>query len=553
MVAGRTPRPGHRQREDRRPAGRRRAPRARPGARGGLPLAGRRAGTGPGRARAAMGGAGLTEAGLEVSVLLTGAPISDVTPPASRAWPGPQRAPLASLTGWLGNFTASWRTGAGQEQPDRPRPVYALQRLRRCLPWRGDRLQLPDRPGPLPRPSRLREGLRRGGGHRFPDRPAATTEARFDLVSDLNDAPAFAMHQPPQGYLHAGADVARQHAHALQLHTAGGRVRSPSSSATRKACAPTAVTRPRAAPHVSTFVRREAIGSRWRDGKGDIEVTPNLCMGCGACTARSARPAPSATAIPAPKRSASACARWSLPTTPPAAVMPCCCCTARNTATRAILALGRAARAGQARGVPPNVIPVPVFHPAATGIDLWLAALSWGAGGVAVLLTGDEAPAVPRRAGRTDGRGARHCRGAGLSRVAADAGGSGRCGRARCRPGRTRQPAGARDRAPPPAQFPCRAGQARDARLRHRPSRPPCPGARRGGAAARRRAAGRHYRGYGPLHALCMACGGRVPSNALRDNAERPVLAFVERNCVQWWPVRDHLPRRTPSRWCRAC
>ena len=58
----------------------------------------------------------LTEAGLEVTVLLTGASISDVTPPASRAWPV-HSGTLASLTGWLGNFTASWQTGAGQSNP----------------------------------------------------------------------------------------------------------------------------------------------------------------------------------------------------------------------------------------------------------------------------------------------------------------------------------------------------------------------------------------------------------------------------------------------------
>jgi ferredoxin len=32
---------------------------------------------------------------------------------------------------------------------------------------------------------------------------------------------------------------------------------------------------------------------------------------------------------------------------------------------------------------------------------------------------------------------------------------------------------------------------------------------------------------------LCMACVGACPSQALRDNPERPVLGFLERNCVQ--------------------
>ncbi|MFX5743101.1 4Fe-4S binding protein, partial [Acinetobacter baumannii] len=32
---------------------------------------------------------------------------------------------------------------------------------------------------------------------------------------------------------------------------------------------------------------------------------------------------------------------------------------------------------------------------------------------------------------------------------------------------------------------------------------------------------------------LCMACVGACPSQALRDQSERPVLAMIEHNCVQ--------------------
>ena len=46
-------------------------------------------------------------------------------------------------------------------QPDRRRPLHALQRLHRGLPRAGDRLQLPDRPRQVHRPSRLRARLRR--------------------------------------------------------------------------------------------------------------------------------------------------------------------------------------------------------------------------------------------------------------------------------------------------------------------------------------------------------------------------------------------------------
>jgi ferredoxin len=53
-------------------------------------------------------------------------------------------------------------------------------------------------------------------------------------------------------------------------------------------------------------------------------------------------------------------------------------------------AIARMARRG--RGLPARVIPLEVHHVASTGLDLWLAALAWGAAGVDVLVTGDEAP-----------------------------------------------------------------------------------------------------------------------------------------------------------------
>ena len=54
--------------------------------------------------------------------------------------------------------------------------------------------------------------------------------------------------------------------------------------------------------------------------------------------------------------------------------------------------LGRAAQLGVAQGVPANVIPVPVWHTASLGIDVWLSAVALGASHVAVLTTNEEAP-----------------------------------------------------------------------------------------------------------------------------------------------------------------
>ena len=72
--------------------------------------------------------------------------------------------------------------------------------------------------------------------------------------------------------------------------------------------------------------------------------------------------------------------------------MPVSCCTPKASRD----AIARLARRG--KGLPARVIPVEVHHIASVGIDVWLAALAWGASQVAVLATGDEAPGVPRRA-----------------------------------------------------------------------------------------------------------------------------------------------------------
>ncbi len=53
-------------------------------------------------------------------------------------------------------------------------------------------------------------------------------------------------------------------------------------------------------------------------------------------------------------------------------------------------AIARLARRG--KGLPARVIPVEVQHIASVGLDVWLAALAWGATQIAVLTTGDEAP-----------------------------------------------------------------------------------------------------------------------------------------------------------------
>ena len=69
------------------------------------------------------------------------------------------------------------RGGVGAGQPDRPRPVHALQCLPARLPGGRDRLQLSDRHGQVQGAPRLRQGLRPGERHRFRAQCAAAQGA----------------------------------------------------------------------------------------------------------------------------------------------------------------------------------------------------------------------------------------------------------------------------------------------------------------------------------------------------------------------------------------
>ena len=65
----------------------------------------------------------------------------------------------------------------------------------------------------------------------------------------------------------------------------------------------------------------------------------------------------------------------------------------QDAGVKLIDALGRAARTDAAvRGMPARVLPLDVWHTASTGIDLWLAAIAFGASQVWVLMTDEEAP-----------------------------------------------------------------------------------------------------------------------------------------------------------------
>lgn len=204
---------------------------------------------------------------------------------------------------------------------------------------------------------------------------------RFDAVLDLSEERWFRQHQPPQGYFSPGPDPLAQAKAAAELALCAGEFEKPKFFAYK--------------PSICAHSRSEKTGCTQcidvcstlaiRADGDHIAVEPHLCMGCGACT--------------------TVCPSGALTYAYPAAA---------DVGARMRTLLGTYERAGgrdagllihaadsqplleslarRGRGLPARLMPLAIEHVASVGIDLWLAALAWGASSIGVLATGREAP-----------------------------------------------------------------------------------------------------------------------------------------------------------------
>jgi ferredoxin len=504
-----------------------------------------------GSADRAARAAALLGDGLDVSLLVT-------TPggalPQMRWYPVHAGRPTR-IDGWLGTFEVAW-TSTNPIDPD------LCTRCNACIEVCPEQAIDFSYQIDLQKCTGHRDCVRACGAAGAIDfeRVASEQSDRFDLVLDLQEVPQIALHQPPQGYFHAGDDAALvgvvprlrecigefekpkffEYRQKICAHTRNGQI---GCTACIDVCSAAAI--------------RSDAATKGRTTSGGIVVEPHLCVGCGACTTV----CPSgALGYAAPRANETgARIRTMLQTYARAGGKDAVLLVHSQEAGAGVVeALGRAARVdGSLQGVPARVLPLEVWHTASVGLDLWLAAIAYGASQVWVLVTHEEAPAyreaidAQMRVGQAivnglgfDGEHLRIVGGGEVSRLrsslpprgpapaSADA--------ARADPAlqrldeALRRPAAATVRRA--ATFAVQADKRTtldfvlDHLLREAPKPVdaialPAPAATPSpfGAIEVDRAA----------CTLCLACVGACPQGALLDNADSPRLSFIERNCVQ--------------------
>ncbi|MEO7337543.1 MAG: 4Fe-4S binding protein, partial [Caldimonas sp.] len=217
----------------------------------------------------------------------------------------------------------------------------------------------------------------------------------FDLVLDLGEVARIASHQPPQGYFHAADDAALIGA-VLQLRECVGEFEKPKFFQYRqKICAHTRNEQIGCTACIdvcSADAIRSDAALKGRTSSGGIVVEPHLCVGCGACTTVCPSGALS-YAAPRPDETGRRIRTMLTTYAKAGGVDAAVLIHSQGAGADVIGILGRAARVSRdVQGVPARVLPLEVWHTASVGIDVWLAAIAQGASQVWVLMTDEEAP-----------------------------------------------------------------------------------------------------------------------------------------------------------------
>ena len=459
------------------------------------------------------------------------------------------------IAGWLGAFEVAW-TNANPIDPD------LCTRCNACIAVCPEQAIDFSYQIDLDKCTGHRDCVRACGAAGAIDfeRVAIEQSESFDLVLDLQDVPAIALHQPPQGYFHAADDAALVAA-TLQLRESVGEFEKPKFfDYKQKICAHSRNGQIGCTACIdvcSAAAIRSDASMKGRTSGGGIVVGPHLCVGCGACT--TVCPSGALTyAAPRPHE-LGARIRTMLATHARAGGRDAALLIhSQGAGAEVIDALGRAARSDPAlHGVPARVLPLDVWHTASVGIDLWLAAIAQGASQVWVLVTHEEAPAYREATFAQMAIAQAILSGLGFAGEHFRIVGGGEVSRAQALvavSGPAPSEAGPQHAEPALARL--------DAALR----RPPAATVRRAATFAaqadkrttldlaidhlmRESAAvpdviampstSARASPFGSVVVdkakctLCLACVGACPESALVDDPESPRLSFIERNCVQ--------------------
>ena len=337
----------------------------------------------------------------------------------------------------------------------------------------------------------------------------------FDVVINLGEVRLFPQHQPPQGYFAPGTDAISRVKMIAEVATLIGEFEKPKYFNYRANICAHGRNKKTGCTQCIDVCSTKAILS-----KGDqIEVTPQLCMGCGACT--TVCPSGALTYV-VPRVSDLGAQLKTLLRTYHAA-------GGKDAALLLHDGIGGmnsiAALAKKADGLPARYLPLTLHHPAAAGLDVWLGAFAYGATDVVVLVTENIAPeyGVALRAqadiantilaalGYQDAR----------VRIATEDTLSPLLWSASCGLG---------------VRIPATFNLTNDKRgtldavfahlLEHAPTPKPVIALAKGSP-------------FGDIAVnadkctMCLACVGACPEGALADNPEQPQLRFIETKCVQ--------------------
>jgi ferredoxin len=461
--------------------------------------------------------AGRLSGQLDVSVLLTGGRSADA-PWQERVFPVFSGERIR-IDGWLGAFKVRWRQS-------NPIDLETCTRCNACIDVCPENAIDLNYQVDLDKCRSHRDCVKVCGAISAIDfaREDDARDGEFDLVFDLSDRPLIGLHQPPQGYFAPGANEAEQAEAALKLTQMTGQFSKPRFFAYKeKLCA---------------HSRNEQIGcnacidvcsaAAIGHNGNHIKVNPNLCVGCGACT--TVCPSGALSYI-YPRATDLGTRLKTLLTTYAKAGgrQPALLLHSQERGAQLIGQTGRLAKAGgKLKGLPARVIPVDLHHTASTGIDIWLAAVAYGATNIAILTTGEEAPPY-------------------LEALAAQIGvaqailaGLGYTGKhVQLIHAATPEALDAALHALQPADVPVQRATfnlaadkrttldfAVDHLLKSAPLKPAeiaLPAASPYGTISVDKSA----------CTLCMSCVGACPESALTDNANLPQLRLTERNCVQ--------------------